>query len=139
MICNKCKKDVFQTFEELCIECYNIPEDKVVDIVIDKYKKRMRLGYAKYQTNLMRQDLTTFDWIKHLQEELMDATLYLERLRMQINALDIKMEDDYDSMQNINVKPPKPGDRFIYGETWDDYHDKLSEQGYFEQSNNNDE
>lgn len=112
MICNKCKKDVFQTFDEQCIECFDVPNDHIVERVLNKYKKRMKEGYAKYKTNLMREDLTTFDWINHLQEELMDATLYLERLRIQINALDIKMEDE------------------------EDLHFKLSEQGYYEQSNN---
>jgi hypothetical protein len=30
---------------------------------------------------LDRTDLTTKDWIQHTQEELMDAILYLERLK----------------------------------------------------------
>lgn len=111
MICNKCKKDVFQTFDEQCIECYDVPDDHVVNTVIDKYKERMRFGFLKYKTNLMRQDLNTFDWLNHLQQELMDATLYLERLKMQIDAMDMD----------------------------EDLHFKLSEQGYFEQSNNENE
>ena len=110
MICNKCKKDVMQTFNDECIECYDVPDDHVVNTVIDKYKERMKIGYFKYKTNLMRQDLNTFDWINHLQEELMDATLYIERLKMQIDAMDME----------------------------EDLHFKLSEQGYFEQSNNDD-
>lgn len=115
MICNKCKNDVMQTFDELCIECFDIPDDEVVDIVVDKYKKRAREGYLKYKTNLMRQDLTTFDWINHLMEELMDATLYLQRLKMQINALDVSIEDE------------------------EDLHFKLSEQGYFDTIKEDDE
>ena len=111
MKCKKCQQDVMQTFNDECIECYDVPDDKIVNTVIDKYKDRMRMGYLKYKTNLMRQDLNTFDWINHLQEELMDATLYIERLKMQIDAMDMD----------------------------DDIHFKLSEQGYFEQSNNENE
>jgi len=111
MKCKKCQQDVMQTFNDECIECYDVPDDKIVNTVIDKYKDRMRMGYLKYKTNLMRQDLNTFDWINHLQEELMDATLYIERLKMQIDAMDVE----------------------------EDLHFKLSEQGYFEQSNNDNE
>ena len=28
-----------------------------------------------------RNDLSTLEWLQHLQEELMDATLYLEKLK----------------------------------------------------------
>jgi hypothetical protein len=33
---------------------------------------------------MMRDDLSTIDWLNHLQEELFDASLYLERLRVKL-------------------------------------------------------
>ena len=36
---------------------------------------------------LNREDLTTFEWLNHLQEELMDATLYIERLKQDYEKL----------------------------------------------------
>ena len=51
-------------------------EDKIVQTVIEAYKKRSEVGIAKYGKTMEREDLSTLDWLQHLQEELMDATLY---------------------------------------------------------------
>jgi hypothetical protein len=37
----------------------------------------------KYGTDLDRKDLLLKDWIIHAQEELMDAILYLEKLKIE--------------------------------------------------------
>ena len=58
----------------------NQPTDPIVDRVIAKYNERSQLGIKKYGTMLTRDDLSELDWLKHLQEELQDATLYIERL-----------------------------------------------------------
>ena len=60
-----------------------IPErkDTIVESVIDKYKERSETGIRKYGTTLDRNDLNLSDWLTHLQEELMDATLYVEKLK----------------------------------------------------------
>ena len=59
-------------------------EDTVVAAVIAKFASRSALGQKKYGTTLDRTDLKTGDWIRHAQEELMDAILYLERLSRSI-------------------------------------------------------
>lgn len=55
--------------------------DKHVESVINKYKERSNEGIRKYGTTLEREDLSFLEWLNHLQEELMDATLYIERLK----------------------------------------------------------
>ena len=55
--------------------------DSIVTAVIAKYAERSRVGVAKYGVTLDRTDLTLQDWLTHLQEELMDATLYVEKLK----------------------------------------------------------
>jgi len=55
--------------------------DSIVQSVLDKFKQRSEFGQKKYGTNLDRTDLSTQDWIQHAQEELMDAILYLEKLK----------------------------------------------------------
>ena len=55
--------------------------DKYVDRVLTRYKKRSEAGIKKYATTLERNDLSVLEWLTHLQEELMDATLYIERLK----------------------------------------------------------
>ena len=59
-------------------------QDSVVDSVIESFKGRSISGIKKYNTTLDRNDLSLLDWLTHLQEELMDATLYVERLKKEI-------------------------------------------------------
>ena len=60
----------------------NIPKrDKYVQSVKEKFEERSQIGIKKYNTTLERDDLNFLDWLTHLQEELMDATLYVERLK----------------------------------------------------------
>lgn len=55
--------------------------DSIVFSIISKFKQRANFGKEKYGTTLDRNDLSTKDWIQHAQEELMDAILYLEKLK----------------------------------------------------------
>lgn len=59
-------------------------KDKIVEKVIEKYQQRSEIGIKKYNTTLERNDLTLTQWLTHLQEELMDATLYIERIKKEI-------------------------------------------------------
>ena len=62
-------------------------EDKIVQTVIEAYNKRSEVGIAKYGKTMEREDLSTLDWLQHLQEELMDATLYIESLKRKYRLL----------------------------------------------------
>jgi hypothetical protein len=64
--------------------------DKVVLAVMAKYAERSATGLKKYGTTLDREDLTLDQWITHLQEELMDATLYLERIKKDIALVEVE-------------------------------------------------
>ena len=59
-------------------------KDKIVKSVIDKYKQRSDVGIKKYNNTMDRDDLSLDEWLTHLQEELMDATLYIEKLKTEI-------------------------------------------------------
>jgi len=52
--------------------------DQIVLEVIEKYAQRSEVGQAKYGTTLETNNKDNY--LKHLQEELMDATLYLQKL-----------------------------------------------------------
>lgn len=56
-------------------------EDPIVLKVLAKYYERSQKGIKKYKKTLNRDDLSKLDWLNHLQEELMDATLYIEKLK----------------------------------------------------------
>jgi hypothetical protein len=55
--------------------------DSVVDRVVSKIKQRSSIGIAKYNTTMDRKDLSEIQWLNHLQEELMDAVIYIEKLK----------------------------------------------------------
>ena len=38
----------------------------------------------KYGVNTMRDDLSVLEWLQHLQEELMDGCVYIEKLKGEI-------------------------------------------------------
>ena len=58
-----------------------VQKDKNVTSVIDQLYAREQAGLIKYGTNTERTDLTTLEWLQHLQEELMDGAVYIERLK----------------------------------------------------------
>ena len=56
-------------------------KDSIVESVINKYRERSEKGIETYGTTLDRNDLSRLDWLNHLQEELMDAVNYIEKLK----------------------------------------------------------
>jgi hypothetical protein len=62
----------------------DIQEDTIVQSVIDQFFQRSQVGIKKYNTTLDRNDLSLHEWLEHLKQELMDATLYIERLKKEI-------------------------------------------------------
>jgi hypothetical protein len=56
-------------------------KDKIVESVINKFSSRSSIGIKKYGTTL--EENNTDDFLNHLQEELMDAILYIEKLKNQ--------------------------------------------------------
>ena len=57
--------------------------DKIVDDVIKRFKQRSERGIEKYGTTLQDSPDGFYSFLNHLQEELMDATLYIEKLKQQ--------------------------------------------------------
>jgi hypothetical protein len=55
--------------------------DSIVESVVRQFNDRAAKGEAKYGTTMDRNDLTPMQWIQHLQEELMDAVVYLEKVK----------------------------------------------------------
>lgn len=70
-------------------------KDKHVEAVIEKMRSRSEVGYKKYGTNLERTDYDFLDWITHLQEELMDASLYCEVIKNQFQQQTNKNKNGY--------------------------------------------
>ena len=52
--------------------------DKHVEAVRKKMLERSRVGLNKYGVTTERTDIDRLGWLLHLQEELMDACVYIE-------------------------------------------------------------
>jgi len=55
--------------------------DPVVENVVDKFVGRSNVGFAKYGTTLRDDPSDMWEWLNHIQEELMDAVLYLQKAK----------------------------------------------------------
>lgn len=69
--------------DELVKDLLFMTPDNVVRDVIKRFNARSLSGIEKYNTTLERNDLNSLEWLQHLQDELMDAVLYLERLKQE--------------------------------------------------------
>lgn len=68
--------------------------DPVVERVVDKFVGRSDVGFAKYGVTLRDDPSKMFAWLNHLQEELMDAVLYLQKAK----------ESYTDDIQDLGIK-----------------------------------
>jgi len=59
----------------------DIKTDKVVQDVKDLYEQRSQVGIKKYSTTLEDSKESLEAFLVHLQQELMDATLYIQKLK----------------------------------------------------------
>lgn len=49
--------------------------------VSERVRDRASVGFKKYGVTCARTDLSAVEWLRHLQEELLDAAVYTDDLR----------------------------------------------------------
>ena len=60
--------------------------DRNVEAVHELLRQRSEAGLVKYGTTTERTDIDLLRWLQHLQEELLDAAVYVERLKWEIGG-----------------------------------------------------
>ena len=55
--------------------------DPVVERVVDKFINRSDIGFKKYGITMDEDNSKLKEWLNHLQEELMDAILYIQKTK----------------------------------------------------------
>ena len=92
--------------------------DKIIKQVIDKFKERSDVGYKKYGVTLHDDEPSLHKWLNHLQEELMDAINYIEKLKMETSdALEEKILKDYQEEDSFS-KYSNPDYQWTEDRTW---------------------
>ena len=77
--------------------------DPVVRRVVDKFVSRSDVGFKKYGITLDKDPSEMFQWLNHLQEELMDAVLYLQKAKeTYTDELQDKIIEDMDPVDISN-------------------------------------
>ena len=75
--------------------------DKNVENVVTQLRNREEQGLRKYGVNTERHDLSNLEWLQHLQEELMDASVYIEKLKDEMKETQAEMSGMKWSQKNV--------------------------------------
>ncbi len=67
--------------------------DNIVERVVSLFRSRSQRGIEKYGTTLDKNELSNREWLQHLQEELMDAALYVEKIKSIIDEQESRTTD----------------------------------------------
>ena len=67
---------------------------EIEEKVIEKIRQRAELGLNKYNTTMERTDLTLKQWINHAMEEAMDLSVYLQRILIMLDSLDVELNTE---------------------------------------------
>jgi hypothetical protein len=60
--------------------------DSIVTSILEQFTQRALQGKEKYGVDLDRTDLSLLEWIEHAKQEHMDAILYLEKIKQEIDG-----------------------------------------------------
>lgn len=88
-------------------KCLDENIDSVVQSVLKQFVERAMFGKKKYGTTLDREDLTFKEWIQHAQEELMDAILYLEKMKKMLSVEEVKVDLSEEKSSVIDCIAPQ--------------------------------
>ena len=55
--------------------------DPIIQKVVEKFISRSDVGYKKYKVTLDQDSKSINEWLNNIQEELMDAVNYIEKLK----------------------------------------------------------
>ena len=75
-----------------------------VENVCNSLREREKRGMSKYGVNTMRKDLSTLEWLQHLQEELMDASVYIEKLKNDMKEMQATQEGLLEEINQMQWK-----------------------------------
>ena len=59
---------------------------RIEDSVCADIQRRADAGFAKYGVTVERTDLDFDRWLQHLYEELLDAAVYIKRIKEEMNG-----------------------------------------------------
>jgi hypothetical protein len=73
--------------------------DPIIQKVVEKFISRSDVGYNKYKVTLDEDNKSINEWLNNIQEELMDAVNYIEKLKQ---VLSVELQETL--LKNYNEK-----------------------------------
>jgi hypothetical protein len=83
-----------------------VAPDRNVEAVREALLRRCQHGVEKYGVTTERDDLSPLDWLQHLQEELMDACVYIEALKAKVRRGPIIVKGSLTPEQIVELSRP---------------------------------
>lgn len=77
--------------------------DSIVSAIVNRFTQRAKFGKEKYGTTLDRKDLKVPEWLQHLQDELHDAYLYSEKLKISLEKQERLLELALNELQEVEA------------------------------------
>lgn len=81
--------------------------DSNVERICERHRGRAAHGLIKYGVTTERTDLCTLQWVQHYQDEVMDGSVYAERLKVElhdiVNSLDVIKKDLIECDGNMGI------------------------------------
>ncbi len=66
--------------------------DSILTELLEKYVQRAEIGKAKYNMDMDRDDLSITEWVHHAQEEAMDLSIYLTKIKRELEFKNNQLE-----------------------------------------------
>jgi len=67
--------------------------DSILTELLEKYVQRAEFGKAKYNMDMDRDDLSITEWVSNAQEEAMDLSIYLTKIKRELEFKNNQLEN----------------------------------------------
>jgi len=67
--------------------------DSILTELLEKYVQRAEIGKAKYNIDMDRDDLSITEWVSNAQEEAMDLSIYLTKIKRELEFKNNQLEN----------------------------------------------
>ena len=67
--------------------------DSILTELLEKYVQRAEIGKAKYNMDMDRDDLSITEWVSNAQEEAMDLSIYLTKIKRELEFKNNQLEN----------------------------------------------
>ena len=80
------------------------PRDIIIERVVQKFLNRSEVGFKKYGVTLKDDYQPLGKWLTHIQEELMDAVNYIEKVKDVLDYDEKRYDEKNEAINKVNAE-----------------------------------